>query len=68
MHAAGIARAFWTNAHGEWECAKVRDLIDALEEEGSGSNSGDGDDGKGKDASVFVTKHEVLMLRRVMSC
>jgi hypothetical protein len=27
-----------------------------------------GEDGKGKDAGVFVTKHEVLMLRRVMGC
>jgi hypothetical protein len=72
MHAAGIARAFWTNAHGEWEGAKVRDLMDALEGggsgSGSGSGSGDGQDGKGKNAGVFVTKHEVLMWRRVMGC
>lgn len=67
MHAAGIARAFWTNAQGEWEGAKVRDLMDALEG-GSSSGSGEGEDGKGKDAGVFVTKHEVLMLRRVMGC
>jgi hypothetical protein len=68
MHAAGIARAFWTNAHGEWEGAKVRDLMDALEGDFSGSSSNGGDDGKGKNTGVFVTKHEILMLRRVMGC
>jgi hypothetical protein len=68
MHAAGIARAFWTNAQGEWEGAKARDLMDALEGGGSSSSSSEGEDGKGKDAGVFVTKHEVLMLGRVMGC
>lgn len=67
MHAAGIARAFWTNAHGEWEGAKVRDLIDALEGKRSSSGSGSDEDGK-EGASVFVTKHEVLMLRRMIGC
>ena len=68
MHAAGIARAFWTNSHGEWEGAKVRDLMDALERGSCRSGSGEGGDGKGNDAGIFVTKHEVLMLRRVMGC
>ena len=31
MYSAGIKRAFWTNAKGEWEGAKVRELVDALE-------------------------------------
>jgi hypothetical protein len=59
MHAAGIARAFWTNAQGQWEGAKVRDLMDALE------GGASGEDGREVDAGVFVTKHEVLMLRRM---
>jgi hypothetical protein len=67
MHAAGIRRAFWTNAKGQWEGAKVRDLMDVLESSGSGEGSGQGEEGKGaKDAGVFVTKHEVLMWKRVL--
>jgi hypothetical protein len=54
MHAAGIRRVFWTNADGEWESGKVRDLMDLLEE--------GGDDTTG----LYVSKHEVLMLRRGM--
>jgi len=68
MHAAGIARAFWTNTRGKWEGAKVRDLVDVLDGESFGSGSGFDEDGKGKDAGVFVTKYEVLMLRRLMGC
>lgn len=59
MHAVGIKRVFWTNAHGEWEGAKVRELVDVLEsggEEGIASGKG----------GLFVTKHEVLMLQRVL--
>jgi hypothetical protein len=60
----GIKRVFWTNPDGEWEGAKVRDLIDALE------MGLDGDDGEGpgtgqESKGVFVTKHEVLMLKRI---
>jgi hypothetical protein len=65
MHAVGIKRVFWTNADGEWEGAKVRDLVEALENgiEGDGGDSpGTGQENKG----VFVTKHEVLMLKRIM--
>ncbi|KAF4633942.1 hypothetical protein G7Y89_g4180 [Cudoniella acicularis] len=60
MHNVGIKRVFWTNANGDWEGAKVRDLVDALEGGGGEEASGGGDKG------VFVTKHEILMLRRVM--
>jgi len=65
MHAVGIKRVFWTNADGEWEGAKVRDLVDALEmdiegDDGDGPGMGQGNKG------VFVTKHEVLMLKRIM--
>lgn len=64
MHAVGIKRVFWTNADGEWEGAKVRDLVEALEKgiEGDGDGPGTGQENKG----VFVTKHEVLMLKRIM--
>jgi len=64
MHAVGIKRVFWTNADGEWEGAKVRDLVEALEKgiEGDGDGPGTGQENKG----VFITKHEVLMLKRIM--
>jgi hypothetical protein len=65
MHAVGIKRVFWTNADGEWEGAKVRDLVEALEkgiEDDNGDGPGTGQENKG----VFVTKHEILMLKRVM--
>jgi hypothetical protein len=61
MHSVGIKRVFWTNGEGKWEGAKVRDLVDMLEGSGSGSE-GDAVSGLG----VFVTKHEVLMLRRLL--
>ncbi|KAL6718905.1 hypothetical protein ACLMJK_003140 [Lecanora helva] len=32
IHSAGIKRAFWTNANGGWEGAKVQELVDALEQ------------------------------------
>jgi hypothetical protein len=65
MHAVGIKRVFWTNAHGEWEGAKIRDLIETLE---MGLEGDDGENGGGtlRDRGVFVTKHEVLMLKRTM--
>ena len=63
MHSAGIKRVFWTNTKGEWEGAKVQQLVDALESGGDG----DGDGDEGKVSSLFVTKHEVLMLKRTMA-
>ncbi len=74
MHSAGIKRVFWTNSKGQWEGSKVRDLVDALEQSSSLSDLGNDDrcgggvGGSGGPAGngVFVTKHEVLMLRRLM--
>lgn len=54
---------FWTNVDGEWESAKVRDLVEALE--GGGGEEASGEGAK-VDKGVFVTKHEVLLLKRVM--
>ena len=62
MHSAGIKRVFWTNTKGEWESAKVQQLVDALESSGDGEGEGD----EGKVSGFFVTKHEVLMLKRGM--
>ncbi|KAL1610001.1 hypothetical protein SLS60_001666 [Paraconiothyrium brasiliense] len=62
MHSVGIKRVFWTTSSGEWECAKVRDLVDALDDLGSGDTV----DAHTTLNNVFVTKHEVLMLRRMM--
>jgi hypothetical protein len=65
MHSVGIKRVFWTNQDGEWEGAKIRDLVEALEtgiEGDDGDGVGTGQENKG----VFVTKHEVLMLKRIM--
>ncbi|KAK4697667.1 hypothetical protein P7C71_g431, partial [Lecanoromycetidae sp. Uapishka_2] len=59
MHFAGVKRVFWTNAKGEWEGAKVRELVDALESSQKGVVGGDVE-------TLFVTKHEVLMLKRAM--
>ena len=54
MRSVGIRRVFWTTADGEWTAAKIRDLVDML-------------DGKGTCAAetVFVTRHEKLMLQRL---
>ena len=41
MHAVGIKRVFWTNTKGEWEGAKVQELVDNLE------NAADHPSGKG---------------------
>lgn len=63
MHNVGIKRVFWTNSCGQWEGGKVRGMVDALD----GSKSGTDSDSLGPGvSSMFVTKHEVLMLRRVM--
>ena len=62
MHAVGIKRVFWTNDDGEWEGGKVARFIDALDGEVDGAGCDGGPMGNG----VFVTKHEVLMMRRKM--
>jgi len=62
MHSVGIKRVFWTNDDGEWKGGKVAKFIDALDGEGDGAGCGGGPMGNG----VFVTKHEVLMMRRMM--
>jgi hypothetical protein len=62
MACVGIKRVFWTDDTGNWESAKVRDLVDALDRLGSGPPS----DANAALNSVFMTKHEVLMLRRMM--
>ena len=61
MDSVGIKRVFWTNDAGQWEGGKVWDLVDALDSSMEGVASG-GPIGNG----MFVTKHEVLMLRRAM--
>lgn len=61
MHAVGIKRVFWTTDEGGWEGGKVRDLVDALDSSMESVANG-GPTGNG----VFVTKHEVLMLKRMM--
>ncbi|KAG8165814.1 hypothetical protein KVR01_004366 [Diaporthe batatas] len=63
MHSVGIKRVFWTNNEGNWEGAKIRDLVDQLD----GTTRSDTDTPLGQAAmGVFVTKHEVLMLRRLI--
>jgi len=52
MHAVGVKRAFWTNASGEWEGAKVRDMMEMGQGLGGGLKT------------IYVTRHEVLMLLR----
>lgn len=63
MHSVGIKRVFWTTNDGNWEGAKVRDLIDQLDN----TMKSDTDTTLGQPTmGLFVTKHEVLMLRRLM--
>lgn len=59
MHSVGIKRVFWTTSEGEWEGAKIRNLVDQLE--GAMANT---DPALG--LPMFVTKHEVLLMRRLM--
>ncbi|MCJ1350569.1 MAG: hypothetical protein MMC33_000550 [Icmadophila ericetorum] len=71
MHSVGIKRVFWTNEQGEWDGAKVRDLVDSLEsangmETETKDSSAGGASGEAPASALFVTKHEVLMLRRMM--
>lgn len=63
MHSVGIKRVFWTNVEGQWEGAKVRDLVEALEGGGGEEAS---DEGARVDKGAFVTKHEVLLLKRIL--
>jgi hypothetical protein len=62
MSSVGIKRVFWTTESGIWEGAKVRDLVDALVSLGDNQFS----DATIALNNVFVTKDEVLMLRRTM--
>lgn len=62
MKSVGIKRVFWTTETGTWDSAKVRDLVDAMDRLGSGIDSNEAT----ALSNVFVTKHEVLKLRRVM--
>jgi hypothetical protein len=64
MHSAGIKRAFWTTDNGKWEGAKVRDLVAALDMAGTSSGVEGGHQFSNGD--VFITKHEVLLMRRRM--
>ena len=64
MHSVGIKRVFWTNDAGEWEGGKVRDLMDALDN--TMESAANGNQGGPMVNGVFVTKHEVLMLKRLM--
>ena len=71
MDAVGIKRVFWTNGEGGWDGGKVRDLVDGLESRGSVGDCGEhggnvGSSGGVAGNGVFVTKHEVLMLKRLM--
>jgi hypothetical protein len=67
MHAVGIKRVFWTNDAGQWEGGKVRELVDALDRSMESIAGGQGDGlGGPLGNGVFVTKHEVLMLKRKM--
>lgn len=60
MHSAGVKRVFWTEeGSSEWRGAKVRDLVAVLD----GTRGSDGSSGV---EQMFVTKHELLMLRRCM--
>jgi hypothetical protein len=62
ISSVGIKRVFWTTSTGAWECAKVRDLVDAMDNVGLGQPSNVAT----MLSNVFFTKHEVLMLRRTM--
>lgn len=62
MKSVGIKRVFWTTETGTWDSAKVRDLVDAMDRLGSS----DGSDNAAAMRNVFVTKHEMLKLRRIL--
>lgn len=62
MSSVGIKRVFWTTGSDTWESAKARDLVDALDKLGQEQPS----NAAATLNNIFVTKHEVLMLRRTM--
>jgi hypothetical protein len=62
MSRVGIKRVFWTTGTGIWQGAKVRDLVDAIGKSGTEQLS----IAAATLNNIFVTKHEVLMLRRTM--
>lgn len=66
MRAVGIRRVFWTNDSGGWEGGKVKDLVDGLDGVATESATGEQEGGGPMGNGVFVTKHEVLMMRRIM--
>ena len=65
MYRAGIRRVFWSTSTGVWEGGKVRDFVDMME---APQNIGDDPAASttASGAGLFVTKHEVLLLRRTM--
>jgi len=65
MHSAGIRRVLWTNEQGNWEESKVRGLVAALDGTGVSDTAGNKLGGLVGDG-LFVTKHEVFMLRRLI--
>ncbi|KAF2852362.1 3-carboxy-cis,cis-mucoante lactonizing enzyme [Plenodomus tracheiphilus IPT5] len=62
MASVGIRRVFWTTDTGKWESAKIRELVDTLDNLWQDPHL----DAATTINSLFVTKHEVLMLRRTM--
>lgn len=62
MESAGIKRVLWTTDSGDWEGAKIRDLVDAV----NGLGLEQAPETAAALNNVFVTKHEVQILRRVM--
>lgn len=62
MHSVGIKRVFWTTSEGKWEGAKVQEMIDQLDGAMASADTSLGS----TIPDVFVTKHEVLLLRRLM--
>lgn len=60
MASFGIEQAFWTTDNGTWASTRVRDSVDMLAQLGERPRS----DATTALSSVFVTKHEVLRLRR----
>ena len=71
MHSVGIKRVFWTNERGEWGGAKIRDLVDGLKSSNGKridalNDSAGGASDEALASPLFVTKHEVLMLRSRM--
>ncbi|KAL9086331.1 MAG: hypothetical protein Q9159_004231 [Coniocarpon cinnabarinum] len=65
MHAMGIKRVFWTTQDGQWQGEKVARLMEVLE--GNGNASGTrGADEDVEIGEMYATKHEVLMMRRMM--